>query len=204
MTNFAFDDTIPATGHNPSVDYITMQQNNVSSQGIIDVDHIGYNQTNGGTHRQCQFADQIVIPAGLMAGFANLYGKLATEESLFFSPGSSGKEYQLTRTDTSNFTKFATNTAYSTSGTFTFNGGWTFLPGGMLLQYGKATNTVNATTGTIPFPKSFTNTPYAVLIIPSSLSAASTAVVTDGSPSTTGFSFTSTSLRAWFWIAVGV
>src|SRR6266404_3955444 len=52
MTNFPFDDTIPATGNDPSVDQPTMLTNNVSSQGIMNVDHIGYNFNNGGIHRQ--------------------------------------------------------------------------------------------------------------------------------------------------------
>jgi len=49
---FVFDPTIPAANNNPSVDQPVMLANNVASDGIIAVDHIGYNLINGGNHLQ--------------------------------------------------------------------------------------------------------------------------------------------------------
>ncbi len=49
---FSFNDGIPATNDNPSSDQPGMLQNNVSTNGIIAVDHITFNLANGGTHTQ--------------------------------------------------------------------------------------------------------------------------------------------------------
>lgn len=61
---FTFDDTIPFATNNPSVDQPKMLANNVANLQIWDVDHVGFNATNGGTHLQnsfAQFATPVVV-----------------------------------------------------------------------------------------------------------------------------------------------
>lgn len=60
---YDFDPNVPATGHNPSKDYSIMKNNNVSSAGIIAVDHLGYGTTAAGTHVKTTFNDLTVPPA---------------------------------------------------------------------------------------------------------------------------------------------
>ena len=55
--SFTFNNSIPASGNDPSVDQPNMLSNNAAIQGIINVDHITFNESNGGQHRQ------ITIPA---------------------------------------------------------------------------------------------------------------------------------------------
>lgn len=50
--SFTFYDTIPNAPDNPSDDQPLMKQNNISAKGILAVDHITFDASNGGTHLQ--------------------------------------------------------------------------------------------------------------------------------------------------------
>lgn len=60
---FSFNQNVPTTGHNPSADYGIMQSNNVSSAGIIAVDHLGYGTNGAGTHVKTTFNGLTTPPA---------------------------------------------------------------------------------------------------------------------------------------------
>ncbi len=67
MTAFTFNDGVPSSPNNPSVDQTPMLQNNVSNVQIWDVDHVGFNSTgsggagsSGGQHLQVTFNDKNV------------------------------------------------------------------------------------------------------------------------------------------------
>lgn len=62
MSNFIFDSGIPFAQNNPSSDQPKMLANNIANEGIWDVDHIGFNSNNGGTHLQTSF-EGFVAPA---------------------------------------------------------------------------------------------------------------------------------------------
>jgi hypothetical protein len=81
--------------------------------------------------------------------------------NLFFGSVTGAGAFQLT-TYNSNTSLFGTNTVYATASGQTFNGGWTFLPGGLILQYGTITNPTSGSTGTCPFPISFPNACFGV------------------------------------------
>ena len=212
---FTFNNAIPAAGNNPSSDQPDMLQNNISNALIWDVDHYGFGVANGGTHLRVRmpFNPPGAIPIGLIANEVTLYPKTASGNSnLFFTNGNSGSEYQLTRASLTNFPKFATNLAYGTPpGTFTQIGGWTFLPGGMLMQYGfygKAGAT--GSSGTIQFPFTFTTGAFSITMVayrPDTNSGSGVLVIDSGTPpSTTGFNFrASTSGNdGIYWTAIGV
>ena len=55
MSNFTFDSGIPFAQNNPSSDQPKMLANNIANEGIWDIDHIGFNSNNGGTHLQTSF-----------------------------------------------------------------------------------------------------------------------------------------------------
>ena len=55
---FTFDNTIPASSHNPSNDQPLMLSNNVSTAAIIAVDHVGFNSSSGGTHLQTTYSSK--------------------------------------------------------------------------------------------------------------------------------------------------
>lgn len=71
MTSFTFNTLIPAANNNPSIDQGPMLQNNVSTNGILGVDHVTFNTQgpagppngSGGQHLQVTFNGKNV-PAG--------------------------------------------------------------------------------------------------------------------------------------------
>lgn len=198
MTNFAYDETIPNPSHSPAQDVTQMQVNSASIDGIIAVDHIGFGLANGGKHNQAQLATLGAIPAGLINGFETLYAKAAAGSGeLYFTRGSSGTEIQMTGPGAP---LAATN-------------GYTFLPGGILVQWGLALATKNVLTTTlfVTDNKDFPNACFSVFAQPAATGAQASDYCTiqmqDSSISTTGFSFymntTSSRFFGIYWLAIG-
>lgn len=167
------NDSVPATGHTPAQDYSIMQSNEVANFNIWNVDHIGYSTTGSGYHQQVRMPNFTsnsvgVPPPAVISGFGGVYcdntisNSPTTETGLWFTPDASTNKYQLTRTITANFATFGQFVNhYPGSDDTQFSGGWTFLPGGLLYQYG--TWISNSGTPAIPgsltvvFPVPFTN-----------------------------------------------
>ncbi len=80
MTNFTFDDTIPATNDDPSDDQPGMLINNQSTLGLIGIDHVTFNLNNGGQHTAIHFnQDNSYVPTFPLAAptlFTNTVGSL--------------------------------------------------------------------------------------------------------------------------------
>ena len=159
MPLYSYNLNIPDAPNNPSSDQPLMKTNTNNIDAIIDEDHYSFDEANGGLHRQVRMPVSGVIPAGVIAASGTLYTKTSGEGTLFYTPDTTGDEYQLTRTITASFAEFGTNTNYSG----TLNGGWTFLPGGLLLQYGLAISSGTALPNTtVTLPVTMTNNAYSV------------------------------------------
>lgn len=106
---FTFNTAIPATNNNPSNDQPIMQQNNVSANAILGVDHVTFNTTgpagstsgaSGGQHLQVTFNGKNVPSAQtdpLSVLYTNNVGATSTNtasaspiSSLFFCNQNSG------------------------------------------------------------------------------------------------------------------
>lgn len=55
MVNYTFNDSIPASNNNPSDDQPLMLTNNQNLPALLSVDHVSFNENNGGTHKQITF-----------------------------------------------------------------------------------------------------------------------------------------------------
>lgn len=165
MPTYNYINDIPDAPNNPSQDQPNMKINTNSIDSLINEDHYSFEQSNrDGFHRQVRMPDQGSAPAGRTSSMGTLYTKLglsltaATDRSqLFYVNGTSANEYQLTRVDNAQFTKFGTNTAYVAD----HEGGWTFLPGGLILMYGKRTVTASGDVE-ITFPTPFLSAVFSV------------------------------------------
>lgn len=60
MPTFTFDNTIPASNNSPSADQPKMLINNVSTDAILEIDHVSFNSVDGGTHKQVTFSSENV------------------------------------------------------------------------------------------------------------------------------------------------
>ena len=68
MTNFTAVQDIPDAPNNPSSDQPNMKTNTNSMISIWDVDHIGFNVSNGGTHEQVSFYQNVAGALGTAVG----------------------------------------------------------------------------------------------------------------------------------------
>jgi len=199
---FTYNENIPAANNNPSVDQPNMQTNTNSIDSIIDVDHFSFETNFDGTHKQVQLRDTAgingAIPAGLQGnGWETLYtSATAGVGELWFVRGAAGTGIQLTGPGTPSVVA----------------NGYTFLPGGILLQWGTVTGIAGVThvqsntLFNIPFP----NACLVVNATPKPIAGGVTsqATISINTLSTTQFNWvynkdTGTSYTAFSWIAIG-
>jgi len=151
------------------------------------------------------------LPPGLLSGEGTLFvNTKSSVRELYYTPDVSGNSYRLTATSTLHFPTFSTSTNYPSATSLTQFGGWTFLGGGMLLQYGfEKLPGSSSPTGTLPFPRSFSGAPFSVqltLNATNSATANENTIFVVGSPSSSSFvwGFTgSTSYNFFYWMAIG-
>ena len=192
---------IPAAGDKLVVSQGQIQGNFQTSNTVFGTDHYPFDNVSGneGKHKQVQMPVLLAKPAGLSTGEGTLYSKTANSESqIFFNPDNSVNEYQLTRAIDAEFAKFAKNTPYLANS----EGGWTFLPGGLILQYGKRQSAANPSA--VVFPVAFTSVPFSVTATRIQNTATSWGITV---PTTTGFSLTNAgggSSNDFFWFAIGI
>lgn len=189
MPDYPFIGNIPAAGNNPSVDQPNMQTNTNSVELIVEVDLYGFNDANGGTHQQVTFplASPTPAPTGTIG---ILYSALDSNgaSQLWFKNKSTN--IQLTNKSGSSPTGNASSPG---------NSGYTFLPGGMIIQWG----TVLASTAGAPasFPISF---PAQVFSIAGNIQAAGPQAFTIKSVNTSGATFQSSAgSQTMNYIAIG-
>lgn len=192
---------IPLDGQSLGSSKVPVRDNFTAIVADLGVNHVAINLADQGKHKFLQMPEQGSAPTSA-ANEGALYTKVGTnpaETNLFFRAESNGFEYRLTRPIAASTTEFATNTAYAANHT----GGWTFLPGGLLLQYGLRSSP--GSSGTITFPIAFTNAPYSVTAVNYRDSSRSCAIDSDTPPSTTSFNYeleTSGSVGV-YWMAIG-
>lgn len=198
-----------------------IQGNFLTANTVIAINHFPFDDvsTNSGKHKfvtmplfsATVFPPPTTIPANI-AGEGVIYTlnansvSTSNEVNLFYTPGTtpaSVDAYQLTRTITTAAAQFGTQTNYPTAVPNQI-GGWTFLPGGLLLQYGQMICT-GATTDVV-FPVSFTDnaSPYSITATRNNNSSSTTSY---GIPQATktGFKFaqSATSGATYYWMAIG-
>ena len=158
---------IPQASDNPSVSQGDLLGNFQSLNTAFNLNHVSLGSGgSAGKHNFAELVNQASVPT-FMSSEGGLYTKAVEGVSqLFYSPDATANEYQLSRVISASFPLFGLNTNnYNSVGT-KFTGGWTFLPGGMLLQYGTFDNGSLSipTSGTVIFPVSFTATPYTIFL----------------------------------------
>jgi hypothetical protein len=217
---FPFDNTIPFGTHNPSADQPIMLANNQASLSISQVDHFGYNVNSGGYHQQVRMANRTTYPLSpnppaVITGFGGVFCDQTVsttglnETGLWYYPDgrTSGSPatpeiYQMTRTIDGSYPLFAKNTNNYNGVGMTFAGGWTFLPGGLLLQYGFA-GLVTAAGVTITFPVPFLIPPFSIQMTQITSGAGAPILVGVSGITNTGFTAKSTVNAQVNWIAIG-
>jgi hypothetical protein len=198
MVFLPYTNNIPFPTNSPSADQPNMLDNTNSIQTLIAVDHLGFETLNGGYHNDIHFNPQITDP-GKILNIGQLYTKSVTFNSvtdvgLFYENGA-GVVVQLD----------------SPANTSALPNGYTFLPGGIILQWGFATidppNPGKSSTPVI-FPTPFLLNIFAVIAQPytGALGNVPLTTYTTNSQSLTGFNFfinNPNGISSFNWIAIG-
>lgn len=129
MTNFSYNTGVPNAPNNPSIDQPVMLNNTQSIDGILDVDLVGFNADDGGTHKQVTFSSNNVptLPTPTAGGnnigilFTNTVGS-GTVDQLFYYAGTAAQS-------SSQYVNSA-----STNGS-------TFLLGGIIMKWARTDGT---------------------------------------------------------------
>lgn len=202
---------IPFATNDPSVDQPDMEENTNTINTFVQQDHLGFNNqfngnaNSGGWHTNIHMIDQ-------GAGFDP--ARITSVGQLF------AKEVTLNGfTDTALFYRTGTNVGFANSltqitapkNTVTGSNGYTFLPGGMIMQWG-IINSPPLNSGittpllfNIPYPTACVNVQM-TLINDGSTQNAQVMSVRNTSVSATGFSWNysgGSAYRGFYWMALG-
>jgi len=148
---------IPVTGDSLGGTRDRIRANFQEIATVEAVNHVAFNSAGEGKHKFLQMPEQPSAPTTAVdeGGFYSKVGTSPAETNLFFRGENSGFEYQMTHVDSSLTASFSTSAGVNDSG-------WSFLPGGLLIQYGKRSIAAAGTATTITYPKAFTVAPYSI------------------------------------------
>lgn len=195
----AYNFNLPNPPDDPGDDVAGMQVNTQTISTCWSVDHIPYGTNNNGAHTKVQMpvgsSVNGSLPSPLIgAGFATLYPSLtgtpAADEIWLSRDGNAG--IQLTGPG---------NPSANTNG-------YTFLPGGLLIQWGSKNNSGSSSVSfSIPFP----NNVFNVIVSPfwngTAPSGSSNFIVRKDTLSTSAFTWlfvgSSSHYDGFFWYAIG-
>ncbi len=177
---------------------------------VFGQNHLTFGQSNQGLHKYVVMpeADTLAAPDGVPGTNANeaaLFmnpGDNPAETNLFIRGESNGNNWELTRLDNANFARFGKEAASAPS--LTLPNGWTFLPGGLIMQWGEVPNVV--TTGTVTFNVKNINFPSTILSVFTSLNKDSNESSNVHTLTTTSFQYrttTSSGTGTLYWWALG-
>ncbi len=186
---------------------VQMRENTNLLRSTIATDHVDVNGGEPGKHKWTRYLQQPALNVPSTNANESLIFLRPFDTNICLRPPSttavSGKDLAIfpnsfgTPTD---FDRLATNDAI-TNGI----GGWTFLPGVLLFQYGSLT--AAGSSGTITFPKAFTTEVYNIQItLVKSGSTTAAATVDSATPvSVTSFKYRTSAAGAVdiYWTAIG-
>jgi hypothetical protein len=162
-----YNNAIPQAGNRLASSQQDLLNNFQQLDTTFGVDHYDFSDgtANNGKHNQVTMPGQSSPPPASVAGDGVIYTNTASSlTDVYYTQDNSTDEYRLTRvgSNATDVARFATNTNYQV-GPPSLTGGWTFLPGGMLLQYGiAASQNTSLPNITVTFPKAYTNVVYSV------------------------------------------
>lgn len=161
----------------------------------LAINHVDLGLADVGKHKFVVMPVQGAAPTTAASEAATYTKTVSARSQLFFiRDNTAGTECALTAGDTSN-ARFAQSP------------GWSFLPGGLIVQWGTKTNP--STSGSVTFATSNINFPTACFQVMLTLqhnSSGNESATVQPTPSTTGFSYRTTSSSAntvLYWIAIG-
>ncbi len=187
---------LPNSGQSLGVTRAPINTNFSLIQSVFDVNHVGFNNVGAGKHKFVVMPNQGSAPTTL-AGEVALYTKqgsagVGTSALYMIRDGNAGTEVQLSTSAVGN--AIAGNTGY------------TWLPGGLFLQWGQVA--APGSSGTVIFLTPFDVTPYNIQLTLGRSNSSSTQAVYINTALTlnnTQFNYTITTNDSitLYWMAIG-
>ena len=144
----SFTPSIPQSGQTLGQTQQSVQNNFTNYNNVVSQDHVSPNSTGQGKHNKSTYKEQGSDPVTIADELAAYAKAVSGISQLFLRPESAGTPVQMSRLDTGASTANADN-----------SNGWTFLPGGLIFQwgYGQFAGTASAViitfaTSNISFP----------------------------------------------------
>lgn len=193
---------MPTSGQSLGQTQQLVQNNFNKISNFVSTDHIGFDLTNEGKHKYVRLPKQTSSIPTTAANEIMLYnGDVFGNSSLFLRQQNGTQDIFLAYgdMDAADLARFSNNTNY----TGTQSGGWTFMGGGLLLQYGLKTSA--GSSGSVTFPKAFAGTPFCIQVsLKRNSGNQSVSVDSSQSTPTTTFNYLSSSSGSdLYWIAIG-
>lgn len=161
------------------------------------VNHIAFNDGDAGKHKFLQMPVQAAPTTAASEGGVFVKDDANMIAQLYYKGESEGSSYQLTT---------ATDGADAAIGTIGASNGWSFLPGGVLIQWGSDTAPAG-TSGFFTYPRAFGATPYSLqvsLVRTSSSSSSYDLLIStlDATQFKTNSGFSNP--HTFYWMAIGI
>lgn len=197
----SYNANIPQPNDLLSKSQADIKNNFLSANTSFGVNHTAFDvAVNAGKHKFVEMPIQ-ALP-GTLANEGSLYTNTAGQSQLFYTADAGARAYQLTRAIDASFATFSTSTNYPAARTGQ-NGGWTFLPGGLLLQYGLYSNSSGGGGDFVKYPIPFTSTPFSVTLTMIRNSSNTDALYVH-TVTNTQFGYRDTSSgNPFYWVAIG-
>lgn len=204
MTLYPYTLDTPFPTDTPAADQPNMRINTNSISGIIGQDHVGFTFVNGGYHNVIHFNTQGADPVAV-ATIGELYTKSSTfnattDAGLFYENGAGVVTQILAPANT--------NPSAALAGPQSISNGYTFLPGGIIIQFGNAAIVAGSPSTTpVVFTIPFTNV-FMVMAQPvtGQLIKVNGLTYATSAQSKTGFNFlcyNPVALNNFDWFAIG-
>lgn len=171
-------------------------------KSVFGQEHWTFGESDQGIHKRVVMPEATTSGSGIPgtnANAAGLYvdpGTNPAEANLWIRGENNGKKYQITTLNEANSGRFGKDSSTNPNG-------WTFLPGGLILQFGKRTGP--GTSGTVLFTTSNFDFPTVCLNVFISINSPSgTITYSVDSLAKTGFDYKlSAGPTAFYWQALG-
>jgi len=144
----AYNNAIPAANDLLSQSQQDIQQNFAAIQTLVGVNHINFGAVGEGKHLYLQLPEHAApVTAVNEAGFYANVGATSTVTELFFRRENNGASIPMTEC-------------------LAAAAGWTFLPSGIMLQWGSATMNGGVSNLVVNLPRTFPTAIYSVTATP--------------------------------------
>lgn len=193
----SYDNNIPVSGQTLGGTRAQINQNFADIDTDFQINHVAFNDSGAGKHKFMQMPVQASVPTTASSeGGLYVEDDLSGVAQLNFRGETNGSSYQLT---------LATNGVDPNIATIGAANGWSFIPGGLLIQWGSG-SAPSGTSGTFSFPRAFSVTPYSLQVsIVRSSGASANYGFAISTVNSTGFKTNSgySSSHTFYWIAIG-